>query len=549
MDFRKRLGYGLIVICVALLSACAIISPPTGGEKDTTPPKLIKALPENYSVHFTAKKIRLTFNEYVTFNLQKTPLVVSPPLRKIPEVSIRGKSIILSFDDTLIENTTYTFNFGSTISDLNEGNEFKNFRYVFSTGSVIDSLSLKGFVNDALTGLPAKEITVMLYEPNDDSVVYHKRPMFAALTNESGFFRFDNLPEKNFKILALKDGNSNYLYDLATEKIGFIDTLVKPFYLLADTSVKKSSVKDITIDIFQEKDSIQRLMKFFQPYKGMGVLYFAYPLETIHLKPLYMNPKWEPIIEYNSSRDSIQFWYKPIAEDTLSVELLVNGRPTDTLLIDQKKNSKSGKNAFEKQKLSFSSNVQSEWLNHKDTLTILFASPIDSIKEGKILLFQDSSLIEPKFIVWQRNSRNLKILYPWKENTNYSFLIKDSLVQDLFGRFNDSLKVRFRVKPPEMYGTIALNVKPEKTEGPFVLQLLNKSGQVLDQKTVVQAQIVKFERLNPGEYSFKIIVDKNNNQKWDSGVFIKKKHPEKVLNLPGVITVRANWDSEVDWSF
>ena len=154
-----------------------------------------------------------------------------------------------------------------------------------------------------------------------------------------------------------------------------------------------------------------------------------------------------------------------------------------------------------------------------------------------------------KPFAFQKNKRSIQVVYPWKEATNYSIFAKDSLVQDMFGRSNDSLKVRFRQKPIEQYGAIILNLNPGSLEGPFIIQLIPKSGNVREQRIIEKAQQLKFELLDSGEYSFKLIVDKNKNHHWDTGRFIKKQPAEKVFVLPSTINVRANWDSEVDWNF
>ncbi|MEI8201695.1 MAG: Ig-like domain-containing protein [Bacteroidota bacterium] len=569
MDLFRYLRSLLLMAFIGLLTACAIISPPTGGEKDLIPPKIVRTQPENYSVHFKGNKIRLYFNEFVNFSMQGSQLVISPPLRKTPEVTLRGKSLILSFDDTLKENTTYTFNFGNTIADLNEGNQLKDFRFVFSTGSIIDSLSLKGNVYDAFTGLPMKDITVMLYDTLNDSAVYHQRPLFASISNETGFFRLENLPGKQFKIVALKDGNTNYLYDLATEQIAFLDSNITPSYSLPDSItkinpskkdslsktntlridslVKINSAKNITMNLFTEKDSIQRVMKVIQPNRGTAIVYFTYPVTDLQVKPLFSQTSWNPIFEYNQSRDTIQMWYKSV-DDTLSVTISDKDKVLDTVLIDQKKNVRSAKNAFDKAKTGNITNVQADWLNFYDTLSVTFSFPIEKTDFSRLELYQDSTAIQAKPILSNKNKRSIQILYPWKEATNYSILIRDSLIQDILGRSNDSLKVRFRLKPIEMYGTILLNFKPDKIEGPYIIQLIQKSGKIVAQRFVDKAQQLKFEFLDPGDYTFKLIIDKNNNRHWDTGRFIKKLQAEKVYILPTPITVRTNWDSEIDWN-
>ena len=144
---------------------------PTGGPRDVDPPEVVESDPPNYSVQFKAKKILITFNEYIVLDNVNQQLIVSPPMEEKPEVKLRKKTLIIEFEEDLKENTTYTFNFGNAIKDLHEGNKLQNFEYVFSTGEVLDSMSVRGTLRYAETlAKPEDPITVMLYSDSRDSV-------------------------------------------------------------------------------------------------------------------------------------------------------------------------------------------------------------------------------------------------------------------------------------------------------------------------------------------------------------------------------------------
>ncbi len=194
---------------------------------------LQKTTPENYSTNFNAKEIKIYFDEYIKIqNLQKN-LIVSPPMEPGPEITPLGtasKYITIKIHDTLSPNTTYAFNFGESIIDNNESNPYPFYRYVFSTGSFIDSLSVNGTITDALKRNAEEFVTVMLYEVDStftDSVIYKRKPNYVTNTLDSTTtFKINNLKAGNYLMVALKDENSNYSFEQKTDKIGFLKDFI-----------------------------------------------------------------------------------------------------------------------------------------------------------------------------------------------------------------------------------------------------------------------------------------------------------------------------------
>ena len=171
------------------------------------------------------KKIQITFDEYIVLDNVNQELIVSPPMVELPEVKLRKKTLIIEFEEELKENTTYTFNFGNAIKDLHEGNKLQNFEYVFSTGDILDSLSVKGTLRYAETlKKPEESFSIMLYSDLRDSVPLTEIPMYVGRSDDSGVFSVNNLRPDEYKVFALKDGNNNFLFDLPSEEIAFLDT-------------------------------------------------------------------------------------------------------------------------------------------------------------------------------------------------------------------------------------------------------------------------------------------------------------------------------------
>lgn len=221
MPFRNIILLLIVLVCWD----CAQQGSPTGGPRDEDPPVVLECEPLNYSTRFEANKIQITFDEFIVLENVNQELIVSPPMEEKPEVKLRKKTIIIQFEEELKDSTTYTFNFGSSIKDLHESNKLLNYEYVFSTGDVLDSLSVKGTLKYAHDlSDPEEPFSIMLYDDLRDSVPLTDIPLYVGKSDDSGVFSVNNLRPDTFKVFALKDGNNNFLFDLPTEEIGFLDT-------------------------------------------------------------------------------------------------------------------------------------------------------------------------------------------------------------------------------------------------------------------------------------------------------------------------------------
>jgi len=231
-----------------LVTGCAQIGAPTGGPRDSIPPELVSATPKLLSTNFTANKITLVFNEYVDVKEVQTNVLVSPYPKTNPQVDFKLKTVTVKLKDTLLENTTYAINFGNAIQDNNEGNPFRNFTYVFSTGNTIDSLQLGGQVIIAETGKKDSTIIALLYRNVDDSAVQKRKPNYIAKLDSSGNFKFTNLSAGSYKLYALKDGDGGKTYNSKIELFGFADSEV----IVSDSSAP------ITLYAFEEEKDIKK---------------------------------------------------------------------------------------------------------------------------------------------------------------------------------------------------------------------------------------------------------------------------------------------------
>ena len=252
----------LIIISTSLLvSSCAQIGMPTGGPKDSLPPKLIKATPPNGSVNVRTNKIVLNFNEYIELQNLQENLLVSPTQNKNPTITSTPNSIIIKFKDTLTPNTTYTINFGNTVKDINEGNVYTNLTYLFATGNTIDSQTVIGKVILAETGTVDSSLNVLLYINANDSSVNKKKPNYIAKVDGEGNFEFSNLPKAAFTIYALKDGDGSRTYNSPSELFAFAEVapIITDEITLYAYATNKETNKTVKI---KDKIKIEKKLRY-----------------------------------------------------------------------------------------------------------------------------------------------------------------------------------------------------------------------------------------------------------------------------------------------
>ena len=540
------------IICVGLifLMSCAQIVMPSGGEKDKTPPAALSYSPDSASLNFNSKIIEITFDEYIALSGVDQQLVVSPPLEKKPKVSVKGKSLLIELDkdELLKENTTYTFNFGNALKDVNEGNVKENFKYLFSTGDFIDSLSVKGNVLNAFNHQKEKGILVMLYSDFEDSIVYKSQPHYFSKTNENGDFQIDNIHNDNYKIIALKDENMNYLYETGKEKIAF----------LAD-SIDVSNSPLIELEMFQEPEEKLFIKKRVYNSFGKMLVVFNKPVEGVKVKSLkHEFDNNGTIVELSKSNDSLTYWFVECKKDSLIIELSKDTIVIDTLELELKSKEeflKDKKNPLEL-KLDGSPNGNQKFDLDKNVV-LFFTNPIDSINpKAKLELLIDSVAHTSTPVSFTKGSNSQNVMLgplDLQEQKNYQLFIPPNTFTDIFGLSNDSIFIDFKTQEKSYYGTLALNINfvdstfSKCDSCNYIIQLLTKNENIVRESAFKPSENILFEYLHPQKYILKIIVDENKNGKWDTGNYLKRQQAEKVIYYNEEVNIRSNWDLEVNW--
>lgn len=515
------------------ISSCATVVKPNGGDKDTTPPQILEAIPSDSSMNFNSNKITINFDEYVKISTKNKRIILNPFSNKEIETTIKGKKILITLPDSLKPNTTYCLTLENAIQDITENNAIKKYNYIFSTGETLDSCSITGSVVDAFDNKICKDAWVMLHKQLSD--VKDTNPIYLAHTNDAGQFKFSNLQSGKYYILALTDANSDYRYNLTKEKIAFEN---EPIELSGNSTYKDS----IELRIFEQADSIQKKLK------GEVI---AFRTAKISFRNSFVNPKIEmlkcpnAIHEWNQTKDTIIFWDFERKQDSIKFVISENSYK-DTITQSFKVISRNKKIATDTT-FKISSNLVQGKLLHFDTLYLKSAAPINSFDSTKLKLTSDSSDVAFTITKQSDNSHIIKILFEKKQKQNFNLTILKGAITNCFGFANDSTSLKFAVSEETDFGTLLIKFKNE-IKSPYILQLSSKQKSY-EIYNVIPCDSIKIEKILPGDYSIKLIIDEDENKKFTNGNFDKRRLPEMVFTLPKAITIVKNWDNKITWDF
>lgn len=530
MNLKRFIYTFLLLISFTFFFNCAKRGMPQGGPIDSIPPVVIKANPENFSTNFKANEIIITFNEYIKLNNAQKQIIISPPMDPKAEtypLSSASKEVKIKITDTLLENTTYTINFGNSIQDNNEGNPLSFYKYVFSTGSYIDSLSVSGSIKDAYSNKTDEFVSIMLYEVDstyNDSVVYNKLPTYISSTQDTvNTFTVDNMKAGVYKMVALLDKNQNYKFDPSNDKIGFLDSLITI-----------PSSKKYNASIFKEVLNY----KAERPKQiSKNHLIFGYQGNADSTKINVISettPDFEYRILQDTEKDTLHYWYKPFMEVDSLVFQVTNQKYVDTVLTkikDMKRDSLTV-SAITKGTIDVDTPFK---ISANIPLTKLDTSYVNIINQDSIPLNFEYSFEERK--------NTYSINFPKEEKQIFNIQLLPGALTDFYNATNDTLN--FRVKTPDFADLGALNITVTNIKSyPVIVQLTNDKGELY--KEIIHQEedgnVFNFTYIKPAEYLLRVIYDNNNNAKWDTGNYLKGIQPEEIIYYPGKIEVRANWD-------
>lgn len=538
----------IIAVCW-LLVACANESVPQGGEKDNTPPKLKRSIPQNGTTHFSSSKIELQFNEYLRptgFN----QTIISPDIDKKPTYTVSGKKLIMKINSELKPNTTYTINFGEDIQDLNESNKLENFTYVFSTGDYIDSLSIKGKILNAKDNSPVENTIASLYAKDSTKDITNCKPQYFTKCAKDGSFTIRNIKPGEYFVYGLKDQNYNFIYDQPNELIAFYNNAI---------NITDSFVKNIDLSLFDELPEKVKLTDYRSEVPGNTIFCFNQTINNIKIKS---SPSLlEEFVSANETKDTISYWYSNIYAKKVTLLITVNDTITDTLRMDLKtmstdslKNIRSNSLYIVNQGIASKMGGIDVNDNRKEELfkpfKINLSRPITEINKNKhVQIYKDSSLLNQlvDLQIDKNDSRQISFALNKTENTKYKIILPDSILSDFSGMWNKQLVYQCSTDNKTNYGNISITLQCDSTDKNYLIELYNETDRLINKYpiTTLQSKKLSIENIPVGSYKFRVIDDLNNNGKWDTGIFKDKKQPERVIMFKEAYQLKGGWDLDI----
>ena len=590
MNNSKSLYYIFIIIAATVMYSCANIGNPSGGPIDKTPPIFMRSNPTPNAVNVKDRKIEIFFDEIVTLKDPSTKIIVSPAQTEMPRMSALGRKVTVELVDSLMPNTTYTIDFSNSIQDNNEGNAIDNFAFAFSTGSVIDSMRVSGYVLDSRTLEPMQSVVVGLQSNLADSAFHKEKLQRVALTNDRGQFTIRNVSPGSYHIFALKDLDRDYKFGNPTEDIAFLDSIIVPSIgsrEAADTvyndlneidTIMRATrpayfPNDILLSMFNEDRKSQYLANNLRVDSTRISLTFAAASDTLpSLSIVGRNdvPDQWYTLERSQTNDTLTYWIRPphlVSADTLMVA-------TTYLRTDTASNLSWGtdtlKFTFQRQKAK--KKKKNEETDSLEQIRFMELHPLANGTQEVYapLLLQTGTPIERysrEAFHLQRKLQNDTIFYPaeiksialrdstlnrrdlmlkvdWEPGAAYTLAVDSLAMTDIYGLQTKPLKVDFNVRKMEEYGNIVFNIPAVRDSA--IVELLDGTEKIV-LRAPVKSHRAELLNLLPGKYYARLFIDRNGNGKYDTGNYDMHLQPEETVYYPGAINLKKNWDVEQTW--
>ena len=570
--------------------SCANIGNPSGGPIDKTPPIFMRSNPTPNAVNVKDRKIEIFFDEIVTLKDPSTKIIVSPAQTEMPRMSALGRKVTVELVDSLLPNATYTIDFSNSIQDNNEGNAIDNFAFAFSTGSVIDSMRVSGYVLDSRTLEPMQSVVVGLQSNLADSAFHKEKLQRVALTNDRGQFTIRNVSPGSYHIFALKDLDRDYKFGNPTEDIAFLDSIIVPSIgtrEAADTvyndlneidTIMRATrpayfPNDILLSMFNEDRKSQYLANNLRVDSTRISLTFAAASDTLpSLSIVGRNdvPDQWYTLERSQTNDTLTYWIRPphlVSADTLMVA-------TTYLRTDTASNLSWGsdtlKFTFQRQKAK--KKKKNEETDSLEQIRFMELHPLANGTQEVYapLLLQTGTPIERysrEAFHLQRKLQNDTIFYPaeiksialrdstlnrrdlvlkvdWEPGAAYTLAVDSLAMTDIYGLQTKPLKVDFNVRKMEEYGNIVFNITAVRDSA--IVELLDGTEKIV-LRAPVKNHRAELLNLLPGKYYARLFIDRNGNGKYDTGNYDMHLQPEETVYYPGAINLKKNWDVEQTW--
>ncbi len=556
-----------ILFCIFLFASCANRGiGPQGGPKDTIPPKVVKELPENGTVNYTGKTVTILFDEYVQLDNVAANLMICPPQRQQPEIKQVGKTVKLTFEDPLLDSTTYSIDFGSAICDFHEKNPLKNYFIAFSTGPEIDTLEVFGHVYNAEDLNPVSGVVVGLQANLDDSAFTTQPMTRISKTNEKGHFGIHNIKKGVYRLYGLGDVSSDYMFQPG-EALAWSDSLVTPVSEVDSAGNVYVGPSDLVLYYFKENKTRRAFMRARREEAHSIVLTFSAPqdsmpritaLDSVSMERVYIQP--------SDRKDTITLWLRDsslISRDSIRFEMTYYRTDsvynlelaTDTITALYRKPNMTAKVAENKRRQAEARRVEirsnaRQKMDVYDTLYIASSLPIDSIVADSILLRQkiDSTRwrnLPIRLALRDSSHTSYWLLCNLEKGAEYELRVDSNAVWDIYGKSNREKVLPLSLKNDDEYATLTVkmaNYRPEMR-----LQVLDDKDKVLRDVQAEANTVLHY--LAPTSYYLRMYLDLDGDGKWTTGSWEQKRQPEPVYYFPSKLSLKANWEFEETFDY
>lgn len=602
----RRLQYWLFAISFLLLAVgCARMGSPDGGWYDDDPPRVIGCSPEDKATNVTSKKITIYFDEFIKLADATQNVIVSPPQLEMPEIKTQGKKIIVQLMDTLKPNTTYTVDFSDAISDNNEGNPLGNYTYTFSTGENIDTFEVAGYVLSADKLDPIQGISVGLYDDLSDSAFRTKPMLRISRTDEQGHFVIKGVAPGEYRVYALQDADGDFKFTQSSEMIAFSHQTYTPSCApdIRQDTIWRDSLHidnilrvpythfypdDVVMLAFQEVQTTRNLLKIERLEPNRFTMFFTYGDERLPvIKGLNFDSDSAFVIETSAKKDTITYWLRDttlVNQDTLRMDLTYMMTDTLGMLVEQTDSALEvlAKTPYEKRQKQLKKEIE-EWQKQQEklkkaeepydsiypikalepkynvqssmdptgTIIIEMPTPLASLDTAAIHLYSqiDTLWYRAPFEFSRKDStlRYYEIRADWQPEREYSLEIDSAAFVDIYGLVSNEFRQGIKVKSLDEYSTLVMQLSGIKDSN-IVVQLLDKSENVVQQVKAEADGSAAFFYINPAVYYVRAFIDRNGNNLWDTGKYDEDLQPEDVYYYSRSIECKAKWDSTLQWN-
>lgn len=548
--------------CLSSHSCANTTTAPGGGPKDTLPPVLIKLTPPSGTTEFptVGGKIALQYNEY-TIVKTATDILLSPPTRRRPLAKVKGKSIIVTLQDTLRADQTYTIDFGNALVDNNEGNPAPRLVYAFSTGDVLDSLYFTGTVINSSTLLPVKGSLVAAYIDQSDSACFNNRPDAVVKTDDWGYFVLRNLKDTVYQLFVYTDKDNDYKYNPDEDEIGFLDSLYHPTRVVNDSvpELHAFDMKDtlhcqaresmVTLVTFKELQSVQYLQNSGRTTNRQGFLKFsAADVQINHLEFVGI-PDSSVILQYNTTRDSLDFWINTSYKLDDSLLIRLNYLKTDStgqlapvdesLSLAVKKTEEESRSKDKDQKKQVDTTFKLQISARDETVEQLgvrveSALPLIRVFRDSLVLTETNPKGQQsvKAFRFEQDTSDIRryIITPAEallRGYDYELSIPQGTFFNLDNLPNEKASAKFKI--PQSETLSQLEVHLTGVDDRYIVELTDEKGtKVIRTYQTDKPGVLLFPYLQAGKYMIRITCDKNRNGYADTGNLLARKQPEVV---------------------